>query len=58
MPTELCTKAEFELFILGKAQLTFRYNLGDESESGQAKQFLELHDLLEKEVSKTYDKVT
>ena len=50
--------AKWEGTNLGNAQITFQYNLGDESKSEQAKRFLELHDLLEQEVSKTYDKIT
>ena len=50
--------AKWEGTDLGKAQITFRYNQGDESKSEQAKRFVELHHLLEKEVSKTYERIT
>lgn len=39
-------------------QITFQYNLGDEVHSVEAKRFLELHDLLEKEISKSYKEIT
>ena len=50
--------AKWEGMSLNDGQVTFRYNLGDEALSEDAKRFLELHDLLEKEVSKSYEKIT
>jgi hypothetical protein len=43
---------------LSNAQITFQYNLGDELKSDEAQHFLELHELLEKELSKSYGKIT
>lgn len=50
--------AKWEGASLGDSQITFQYNCGDEATAEEARRFIELHDLLEKEASKSYEKIT